>query len=198
MKKIRSFTEALLSLAKEKPIAKISIEELCERVGVKRQTFYYHFKDMGDFIDAIIIDIFEKRAEKDGDLNQDARFVANLYSNNYEAVRNLLSSPYAMNIVNFVQNYLSTRSYERLAANIKYKNLPNEQIKSVSRIVASIIASESSYWINNEMKEDKEHLLMRFDVILKNVERMMVENALRGNILNNKRPDLQQDEKDKH
>ncbi|HOC80257.1 MAG TPA: hypothetical protein PKK21_00060, partial [Bacilli bacterium] len=82
--------------------------------------------------------------------------------------------------------------------NIKYKNLPNEQIKSVSRIVASIIASESSYWINNEMKEDKEHLLLRFDVILKNVERMMVENALRGNILNNKRPDLQQDEKDKH
>lgn len=198
MKKLSSFTEALFSLAKEKPIAKISIEELCDRVGVKRQTFYYHFKDMGDFIDAVMVDICEKRVDKEGDLNQDARFIADLYSANSEVLKNFLSSPYAMNITNFVHNYLSTRSSYRLAGNAKYKNLPNEQIKSVSRIVASIIASELAYWINDEMKEDKEHLMLRFDVILKNVEKMMVENALRGNILKNIRPDLQQDDKDKH
>ena len=178
MKKLNSFSGALFSLAQEKPLAKISIEELCDRVGVKRQTFYYHFKDMGDFIDAILVDICEKRSDKDGDLNQDARFVADLYANNSEILKNFLTSPYAINIINFVHNYLHVRSYNRLAANVKYKNLPDEQIQSVSRIVASIIVSELSYWINSGMEEDKDHLLLRFDIILKNVEKMMVENAL--------------------
>lgn len=198
MKKLNSFSEALFGLAQEKPLAKISIEELCDRVGVKRQTFYYHFKDMGDFIDAILVDICENRSDKDGDLNQDARFVADLYANNSEILKNFLTSPYAINIINFVHNYLHVRSYNRLAANVKYKNLPDEQIKSVSRIVASIIVSELSYWINSGMEEDKDHLLLRFDIILKNVEKMMVENALRGTIEKRKHPELAEDEKNKH
>lgn len=198
MKKLNSFSGALFSLAQEKPLAKISIEELCDRVGVKRQTFYYHFKDMGDFIDAILVDICEKRSDKDGDLNQDARFVADLYANNSEILKNFLTSPYAINIINFVHNYLHVRSYNRLAANAKYKSLPDEQIQSVSRIVASIIVSELSYWINSGMGENKDHLLLRFDIILKNVEKMMVENALRGTIEKRKHPELAEDEKNKH
>lgn len=198
MKKLNSFSGALFSLAQEKPLAKISIEELCDRVGVKRQTFYYHFKDMGDFIDAILVDICEKRSDKDGDLNQDARFVADLYANNSEILKNFLTSPYAINIINFVHNYLHVRSYNRLAANAKYKSLPDEQIQSVSRIVASIIVSELSYWIISGMEEDKDHLLLRFDIILKNVEKMMVENALRGTIGKRKHPELAEDEKNKH
>ena len=198
MKKLNSFSGALFSLAQEKPLAKISIEELCNRVGVKRQTFYYHFKDMGDFIDAILVDICEKRSDKDGDLNQDARFVADLYANNSEILKNFLTSPYAINIINFVHNYLHVRSYNRLAANAKYKSLPDEQIQSVSRIVASIIVSELSYWINSGMEENKDHLLLRFDIILKNVEKMMVENALRGTIEKRKHPELAEDEKNKH
>ena len=198
MKKLNSFSGALFSLAQEKPLAKISIEELCDRVGVKRQTFYYHFKDMGDFIDAILVDICEKRSDKDGDLNQDARFVADRYANTSEILKNFLTSPYAINIINFVHNYLHVRSYNRLAANAKYKSLPDEQIQSVSRIVASIIVSELSYWINSGMEEDKDHLLLRFDIILKNVEKMMVENALRGTIEKRKHPELAEDEKNKH
>ncbi|MFA5223514.1 MAG: TetR-like C-terminal domain-containing protein, partial [Bacilli bacterium] len=115
-----------------------------------------------------------------------------------EILKNFLTSPYAINIINFVHNYLHVRSYNRLAANAKYKSLPDEQIQSISRIVASIIVSELSYWINSGMEEDKDHLLLRFDIILKNVEKMMVENALRGTIEKRKHPELAEDEKNKH
>jgi len=198
MKRLHSFTQALFSLAKEKPLAKISIEELCDRVGVKRQTFYYHFKDMGDFIDSIMVDFCEKRVDKDGDLNSDARFVADLFSSNVKVLKNFISSPYAININNFIHDYLHTRSYSRLSANVKYKNLPSEQIESVSRIVASIILSELSYWINTDMNEEKEYILHRFEVILKNVEKMMVENALRGTIENKRRVETDNHKEDKH
>ena len=32
-------------LTKEKPYDKISISDIADRCGIKRQTFYYHFQD---------------------------------------------------------------------------------------------------------------------------------------------------------
>ncbi|MDF9824035.1 AcrR family transcriptional regulator [Breznakia sp. PF5-3] len=45
--------ESLLQLIKEKPIAKISIKELCEKADVNRGTFYNHYQDVYDVLDNI-------------------------------------------------------------------------------------------------------------------------------------------------
>ena len=182
MKKLHRFTKALFDLAEQKPVAKISVEELCNKVGVKRQTFYYHFKDMGDLIKAIMIDFCEHRIDKEGGLPEDARFVAELYAGHSDILKNFLTSPYATEMTNFLHSYLYTRSYNRITTNPKYKNLPAEQLQSVSRIVASILVTELSFWIKSGMKEDKEFMLNRFRVMLKNIKKMMVENSLRDNL----------------
>ncbi|MEG0374421.1 MAG: TetR/AcrR family transcriptional regulator [Raoultibacter sp.] len=38
--------ENFLELLKQKPLAKITVKELCEKTGVNRATFYAHYKDM--------------------------------------------------------------------------------------------------------------------------------------------------------
>lgn len=43
-------------LLKEKPYAKISVSELCERAGVSRKTFYVRFRDK----EAIVEDLFDR------------------------------------------------------------------------------------------------------------------------------------------
>ncbi|MFA5421356.1 MAG: TetR/AcrR family transcriptional regulator [Bacilli bacterium] len=197
MKKLHLFIDALFTLAEEKPVAKISVEELCNKVGVKRQTFYYHFNDMSDLINTILVDVSEHREDKDGDFTADARYVADIFAANTGAIKNLLSSPYAIDVTNFLHDYLSTRSLARLSSSPKYKKMPSEQLESVSRIVASILVSEFSYWIKTGLQEDKEHLITRFTVMLRNVEKMMVENALRGS-LNKNRPSENDEATDKH
>ena len=46
----RAMANAFVELSKEKPSAKISVREVTQRVGVDRQTFYYHFDTMDDLV----------------------------------------------------------------------------------------------------------------------------------------------------
>ena len=45
--------EAMKALMKEKPFAKISVGDICERCGMNRKSFYYHFKDKYDLVNWI-------------------------------------------------------------------------------------------------------------------------------------------------
>ena len=48
-KKALSFS--LKELLKEKTISKITINDICEKAGVRRQTFYYHFADLPELVE---------------------------------------------------------------------------------------------------------------------------------------------------
>ena len=48
-----AMAEAMKMLMSEKPFAKISVGDICERCGMNRKTFYYHFKDKYDLVDWI-------------------------------------------------------------------------------------------------------------------------------------------------
>lgn len=47
----RELDAALRALLNEKPLARIRVRELTERCGLRRQSFYYHFKDVYDLFD---------------------------------------------------------------------------------------------------------------------------------------------------
>ena len=47
----RALSNALKELLKEKPVNKITIAELCNKVGIRQQTFYYHFADLPELIE---------------------------------------------------------------------------------------------------------------------------------------------------
>ena len=47
---ISSLSEALLLLMKQKPLAEISISELCSKAGVSRISFYRNFSSMDDIL----------------------------------------------------------------------------------------------------------------------------------------------------
>ena len=48
-----AMAEAMKALMSEKPFAKISVGDICERCGMNRKTFYYHFKDKYDLVNWI-------------------------------------------------------------------------------------------------------------------------------------------------
>ena len=49
----KELAKAIKKLAKEKPIDKISIGEICSECNLNRKSFYYHFKDKFDLINWI-------------------------------------------------------------------------------------------------------------------------------------------------
>ena len=41
----------VLSMIRQQPISKITVQQIMARTNMKRQSFYYHFKDIYDVLD---------------------------------------------------------------------------------------------------------------------------------------------------
>ena len=48
-----ALAEALKGLMAEMPFEKINVSQICERCGMNRKSFYYHFKDKYDLVNWI-------------------------------------------------------------------------------------------------------------------------------------------------
>lgn len=46
--------ESLMKLLDERPLSRISVKDIVEDCGINRNTFYYHFADMPDLVEAIV------------------------------------------------------------------------------------------------------------------------------------------------
>ncbi len=51
----RAMGAAFKKLLLEKPLNKITVQDITDECGVNRQTFYYHFDDIPDFISWICL-----------------------------------------------------------------------------------------------------------------------------------------------
>ncbi len=59
----RALEASLKKLLLEKPLNKITINDITEDCGVNRMTFYYHFKDIYDLVDWILVEDAAKALE---------------------------------------------------------------------------------------------------------------------------------------
>lgn len=60
----RALAAALKELMEQKPFAKINVAEICEKCGMNRKSFYYHFKDKYDLVNWIFDMDFAKVLEE--------------------------------------------------------------------------------------------------------------------------------------
>ena len=61
----RALEASLKKLLLQKPLNKITINDITEDCGVNRMTFYYHFKDIYDLVDWIMVEDAAKALEAD-------------------------------------------------------------------------------------------------------------------------------------
>ena len=61
---VERLTSSMLALLEEKPIAEITISELCGMAGVGRTSFYRNYEDKEDIIRAYIRRLFQDQADK--------------------------------------------------------------------------------------------------------------------------------------
>lgn len=52
--------QCFLELLQQKPAAKITVTELCEKAQINRATFYKHYLDIADLLEKIEEDLFQK------------------------------------------------------------------------------------------------------------------------------------------
>ena len=56
----QAMVSALKAMMIQKPVDKITIQDITDRCGIRRQNFYYHFADIPTLLEQIITDEAEK------------------------------------------------------------------------------------------------------------------------------------------
>ena len=54
----RAIKESFLKLLMERPLSQITVKDIVSDCGVNRNTFYYHFEDIPELLEQIIMEEF--------------------------------------------------------------------------------------------------------------------------------------------
>lgn len=143
---------SFFDMLEEMPIESITVNDLCDRAGVRRATFYKHFNDKMDFITYLIKDIRDSFDKEFCSEMQNPPFTADYYlkyvvalgdffTRREQAFTKILASPMRANFIDafMERNYIDTS--ERLK-----KSLEEGMVLPLSvPVVASMLTGGISY-----------------------------------------------------
>ncbi len=147
-----AFVDAFISISESKPIEKITIQEIADKAGYNRTTFYQYFEDTFHLLsymeDCIITYIQESIVTRIGDLPAEEKFVqlfTDMYYKNNKYLKVLFNS---VNYHRFEQKLkrILTPAFEQQICAI----LDNVQIEYIIDFYLSGMISIIAKWITSE------------------------------------------------
>jgi probable dihydroxyacetone kinase regulator len=165
----RALEASLKNLLLQKPLDKITINDITEDCGISRMTFYYHFRDIYDLIEWSCVEDATKALEgkKTYDTWQQG------FLQIFETVK--ANRPFIMNVYRSV----SREQVERYLYQVTYHlllNVVNEEAgdKNVRDEDKAFIANCYKYtfvglmldWIKDDMKEDPKKIIDKLSLLM--------------------------------
>lgn len=149
-----ALTNAFFDMLSDMPLEEVTVNELCERAGIRRATFYKHFKDKNDFINFLIVDVRDKFDNEHWNEKAGHTITLDYYLRYAEevikyllsreaAIKRIIKSPIRSSFIEvFVhKNYVDTkRRLEESAAN-------GMKLPFSPEFIASIIIGGTAYTI---------------------------------------------------
>jgi probable dihydroxyacetone kinase regulator len=165
----RALEASLKNLLKQKPLDKITINDIAEDCGINRMTFYYHFKDIYDLIEWSCVEDATKALEgkKTYDTWQQG------FLQIFQAV--IENKPFIMNVYRSVsreqvETYLYKLTYdlmigvvEEMSSNMAVKDGDKKFIADFYKYAFVGLMLD---WIKNDMKEDPQVLIERLQCLV--------------------------------
>lgn len=165
----RALETSLKNLLLEKPLDRITINDIAEDCGINRMTFYYHFKD--------IYDLIEWSCEEDASRALAGKKTYNTWQEGFlqifEAV--LVNKPFIMNVYRSVsreqvERYLYKLTYDLIIGVVEEKSaglkVRNEDKRFIADFYKFAFVGLMLDWIRNDMKEDPNVIIARLGILM--------------------------------
>lgn len=152
------YQEGLKKLLKEKPLDEINVVMLCDSVKSNRQTFYYHYRDISDVVESILLKEKIGYGKKLYDFESISKAAIAFINSNYSFLNSIYNS-YASDKIN---SYFYSYYYQHIITIQKNDKKINSDCV---RYMCNLFSNELAYWIANKRKESQGNLLKRFNVI---------------------------------
>ena len=176
----KALAESLKEILKTKPFSKVTIADICFGCGIRRQTFYYHFKDLPALVEWICTTEAEKVLEND-----------TTYSSWQEGFYKIFQlaqreKDFIMNIYHSVsgdvlQRYLCSLTFpllrnvvEQVATSLHLDDVSEEDKAFVERFYTIAFVDVMLGWVSMDMKEDPKGIIDHLAPLVKGT----IPNAL--------------------
>lgn len=162
----RAMAEALKTLMAQKPLEKITIQELMEHCGMKRQNFYYHFEDIYDLLNWLLqqeaVSLLEQR--------EGALLLFRYLQENRAVCLCALKSLGRSYVKRFFRENIYSiiyRTVARLEDAISDGNGPADDVEMLTKFYVIALAGTVESWLYGEFDQTPEEMVDFCDVMLK-------------------------------
>ncbi len=173
----KAIAEAFMALLKEKSLEDITVNELCERAGVRRTTFYKHFKDKFDYIASFVRGLRSKfdniiwKAGKPDDTPEYyvmyAKQVISFIMRHESEIDHVMQSPLITVVLNILseQNYYDT--YERIQMSVSAGLKINASAEVLSSMLVGGVTNAIFNWLKSGKNKSPEELAEEVGAIVR-------------------------------
>lgn len=158
----------LKSLARKKPLDRISISEIVDTVSINRQTFYYHFADKQELVCWIFdtdINSLSSKNQNDSLVDEVSEYI---YSE-MDFYKDALTSECQNNLRDHIYATMFRRLIDEILAILGNRKMSEDVINLYARFFSSAAEGELVRWARGGMKESKQHYIWRYAPMLKDM-----------------------------
>lgn len=164
----RALEASLKKLLLQKPLNKITINDITEDCGVNRMTFYYHFKDIYDLVDWIMVEDAAKAQEGKTFETWSEAFldILNEIRNNKVLVQNVYRSISREQVEQYLYKMLDPTLHDFIDREAQILSVQDADKQFVIDFYKYALVGMVLEWIRKDMKTKPEVMTERLNTML--------------------------------
>lgn len=163
----QAIMESFIKLLNQRPLDKITVKDIVQDCGISRNTFYYHYQDIYDLLQATFSSILDSVLIENVTTWQESLMACTRFAlENRRAIYHIYRSSNRDQLDRYLYR-VTGQSMERL---IRYQaqglRISDEDIRYLTLFYKHAIVGIIREWLENDMKADVEHVIHRMGVLL--------------------------------
>jgi len=182
---IQTFREML----EKSPLDKITVTNIIERCGINRNTFYYHFRDIYDLLEAFFKEELEKVIETSANDSWQNMLeaVMKTVTENKQIVYHIFNSLDRDQLERYVFESTNRHMYELVKKEAEGLNVTDEDIRYISEFYQYAFIGYFLKYLWNDMKPDINESIDKLSTFMEGNIRQSLKNLSdKNNNLSNK------------
>ena len=155
---------ALIQLIVEKPINDVTVQDVLDRAGVGRSTFYLHYRDKDDLLVSQLemflenmSTVLSKRKDKSNRVAPVAEMFAHIGNQN-KLYRVLSDSGHLKDFFELAEGYFARGIEQRLKESGRLANIPQRALAARASALSGSLLSLLRWWLDRGEKESPEEM----------------------------------------
>ena len=163
----RALEASLKKLLLQKPLDKITIQDLTTDCGISRMAFYYHFKDIYDLLEWIYKnEVIDEIDNKDEEWQQRFLYIFKYVLKNKEFVKNTYNSISREYLLRFIYMQTNKLLIDFIDKESEGMNIKVEDKKFMADFYKYGFVGILQKWIEDGMKEEPEGIIRKLNSII--------------------------------